>query len=341
MSALEYGWQHDAWQLARAAIARGAHALLIAGARGVGKRAFALKLAASVLCERRTEGGLPCDACESCRWFLASTHPDFLLVEPIKDEQETEAAPSAAAASAREHPISVDQVRRLGESLALSSHRDAGKVVIIHPAELMNLAAANALLKNLEEPPSRTLFLLVAHRPALLPHTVRSRCQVVPIKVTDRCAAERWLSAQGVEDTALHLALCGGAPLEAQEAANDAVQAGRADFLRSLCDPKSDPVALAERFRDLPPAAILAWLQKWTYDLLQARLAGRVRYHLDLIELARERAGEIDPRAVSRLHRRLLAQQRHIRHPLNPRLLTEQLLIDCCELFAGAKDGTA
>lgn len=339
MSTAEFDWQQEAWQLACAAIARGAHALLIAGARGVGKRSFALELAASCLCERRAELAPPCGSCDSCRWFLAGTHPDFLLVEPVKDEPETETAPPAAGA--REHPISVDQVRRLGESLALSSHRESGKVVIIHPAELMNLSAANALLKNLEEPPSRTLFLLVAHRPALLPATVRSRCQFVPIKVIDRQAAERWLDAQGIEDAALHLALCGGAPLEAREAATDALQARRPEFLRSLCETGADAVALAERFRDLPPAAILSWLQKWTFDLLQVCLAGRVRYNLDLGELTRDRAAKVDARAVSRLHRRLLAQQRYIHHPLNPRLLTEQLLIDCCAVLSGAKGEAA
>ena len=337
MSAPEYDWQRDAWQLASAAIARGAHALLIAGARGIGKREFALKLAASRLCEGCAEIAPPCRSCDSCRWFLAGTHPDFLLVEPIKDEPETDAAPSAAGD--REHPISVEQVRRLGESLALSSHRESGKVVIIHPAELMNLSASNALLKNLEEPPSRTLFLLVAHRPALLPPTVRSRCQFVPIKVTDRQAAENWLGAQGVRDARLQLALCGGAPLEARQAATDALQARRPEFLRTLCETGSDAVALAEHFRDLPPAAMLSWLQKWTFDLLQMRLAGRVRYHVDLVDLARDRAAKVDARAMSRLHRRLLAQQRHIRHPLNPRLLTEQLLIDCSAVLAGTTDG--
>jgi DNA polymerase-3 subunit delta' len=337
MSAPEYDWQREAWQLAHAAITRGAHALLIAGARGVGKREFALQLAASRLCEGNAAAAPPCGSCDSCRWLLAGTHPDFLLVEPIKDEPETEAA-AVPAAGAREHPINVDQVRRLGESLALSSHRASGKVVIIHPAELMNLSAANALLKNLEEPPSRTLFLLVAHRPALLPATVRSRCQFVPIKVTNRQAAERWLDAQGIEDAALRLALCGGAPLEARDAAGDSLQARRAEFLRSLCDSATDAIALAERFRDLPPAAILSWLQKWTFDLVQMRLAGRVRYHLDLSELTRDRAARVDARAMSRLHRRLLAQQRYIRHPLNPRLLIEELLIDCCAVLAGAKD---
>ena len=340
MSAAEYSWHADAWQLAQAAVARGAHALLIAGARGVGKRELAMRLVACVLCERRGPDASPCGACESCRWFLAGTHPDFALLEPLRDEPEGEGA-GRGPATAREHPINVDQIRRLGESLALSSHRDSGKVVVVYPAEAMNAAAANALLKNLEEPPSRTLFILAAHRPALLPPTVLSRCQKIHVKVTNARAAERWLEAQGVENAALHLALCGGAPLEALTSVTDTLNAHRPQLLQSLCEKGVDALALAERFRDLPPAALLAWLQKFTFDLLHVRFFDRARYHLDLSDLARRCASRVDVHALARLHRRLLAQQRHIHHPLNPRLLIEQLLIDCCRVLSGAEGRAA
>ena len=340
MSTTEYSWHAETWLLAQAAVARGAHALLIAGARGVGKREFAMRLANSCLCEARRRDGTPCGVCESCRWFVAGTHPDFVLLEPIRDEPETEGS-ARAPATAREHPINVDQVRRLGEFLALSSHRQSGKVVIIYPAEAMNPAAANALLKNLEEPPSRTLFLLVAHRPALLAPTVLSRCQRLHIKVSDRDAAERWLTERGIEDAALQLALCGGAPLEALTNATDELQSRRPQLLRSLSENGADGVSLADRFRDLPPAAILAWLQKWTFDLLQMRFFDRARYHLDVSEVTRSCAARVDVHALARLHRSLLAQQRHIHHPLNPRLLVEQLLIECCRVLSSAKGRAA
>ena len=335
MSIEEYSWHAQGWQLAQAAIARGAHALLIAGPRGVGKRDFALQLAASRLCERRAARDLRCASCESCRWLLAGTHPDFVLMEPIEGEPESDGA-TKQSPSARERPINVEQIRALGEALGLTSHRTRGKVVIIHPAEAMNLAACNALLKNLEEPPSPTLFILVSHRPSLLPPTVRSRCQQVHIKVTD-AAAQRWLAAQGVEDSALHLALSAGAPLEALEASKDPLQSRRPELLRDLSAQGADGVALAERFRDVPPSAMLSWLQKWTFDVLHMQYVGRSRYHVDLSELASKLAGAVDARALSRLHRRLLGQQRHIHHPLNPRLLIEQLLIDCRQVLAGSR----
>lgn len=330
-----YAWHAEPRRIALAAIDRGAHALLVAGPRGIGKRDFALRLAAGRLCESPGEGASPCGRCESCRWFVAGTHPDFALVEPLIDDDEAEGA-GKQPAGARERPINIDQIRRLGELLALTSHRQAGKVVMIHPAESMNLSAANALLKNLEEPPSPTLFLLIAHRPALLPPTVRSRCQHVQIRVVDWAATEHWLGAQGIDEADLQLALSGGAPLEALAAATNALSARRAEFLSSVAS-ETDGVTLAERFRDLPPAVTLGWLQKWTFDLLCMRFTGRTRYHLDLEETTRSLSTRIDARAVGRLHRRLIGHQRHIHHPLNPRLLTEQILIDCRQVLASTE----
>lgn len=336
MTTIQYSWHADAWRLARAGIARGAHALLLAGAKGLGKRALAIRLAESYLCGSRGDQGQACGSCESCRWLAAGTHPDFALVEPLQDEENSDNT-LAQGASARTRPISVDQVRQLGGLLALTGYREAGRVLVIHPAENMNAAAANALLKSLEEPPARTLFLLVTHRPALLPPTVRSRCQAVLVKLEDRDSAEAWLRRQGIEDAAEQLALCGGAPLEAVAVVSDPAWGRRRDFLSALCAEETDGVALAARFRELAPGIILSWLQKWTFDLLALRFCARARYHQDLNTIAANLASTVDPASLARLHRRLLAMQKHVHHPLNPRLLIEQMLIDCRQVLVRSK----
>jgi len=336
VTSIQYSWHADAWRLACAGIARGAHALLLAGAKGLGKRALAIRLAESYLCGSRGGQGQACGSCESCRWLAAGTHPDFALVEPLQDEENSETT-AAQVSGARARPISVDQVRQLGGLLALTGYRDAGRALVIHPAENMNAAAANALLKNLEEPPARTLFLLVTHRPALLPPTIRSRCQSVQVKLDDWDAAEAWLRMQGIENAAEQLALCGGAPLEAAAIVSDPAWGRRRDFLSGLCAEETDGVALAARFRDLAPSIIVTWLQKWTFDLLLLHFCGRARYHPDLGAIAENVAQTVDPASLARLHRRLLVMQKHIRHPLNPRLLIEQMLIDCRQVLAGSK----
>jgi DNA polymerase-3 subunit delta' len=326
MSSTAFDWQQSAWSLGRASLARGAHALLLAGARGCGKRELALALAAAYLCDAPQPDGRACNQCESCRWLAAGSHPDFALVEPAAEDDEAE--PKARSAPKRSNAITVDQIRGLAEMLAITAHRDAGKVIVIHPAEALNVAASNALLKSLEEPPPSTVFLLVSHRPALLLPTVRSRCQLVSVRIEDPAAAQDWLARNAhCDDPALMLALAGGAPLAAVAIAEDPAWSRRAGFLRALCAADADPVRIAELYRDLNPAQVLSWLQTWTFDLVQIRFCGHARYHRDMEPIAAAVAQSLDPIAATRLHRNLVALQRYANHPLNPRLFVEQMLI--------------
>jgi len=327
MSSL-YPWHADAWERAWAALDRGAHALLIAGASGLGKGAFASTLAASRLCHRRDPKRHACGKCESCHWLSAGTHPDLALVEPVVDD-EGEASRSSAVTGVRSKPISVDQIRSMTESLGLTAHRDAGKVVVVRPADALNVAASNALLKSLEEPPPDVLFLLVADRPALLLPTVRSRCQLVSIRLRDRSAAASWLQSQDIPQPELSLALTGGAPLQAVAVASDPSWQRRPDLLRALLDVDADALRIAERYRELPPALVLGWLQKMTYDLSAALLNGPVRYNVDLRTEIEARARRADAVRITRLHRKLVSTQRIANHPLNPRLFLEQMFVDC------------
>lgn len=331
---LTFPWHAPAWNQAWAALDRGAHALLIAGAQGVGTSEFATELAAARLCHQRIGRATACGRCESCHWLAVSTHPDLSVVEPVVDE---DAQTERAAGTARSKPISVDQIRAMTEALGLTAHRPAGKVVIVRPADALNVAASNALLKSLEEPPSGVLFLLVSDRPAWLLPTVRSRCQMVFVRLRDPQDAARWLGTQNTAEPALELALSGGAPLQAKALADDAGWKRRRELLLALLDSAADPVHVAERYRELAPGLTLSWLQRLTYDLASAMLCGHVRYNIDLrseIESTARRANAI---AITRLHRKFVALQRIVNHPLNARLLLEQMFID----FAGAMDAGA
>jgi len=332
MSMTDYAWHDDAWRLAQAAVARGAHALLIAGARGLGKGEFALRLAAGYLCGSRSGDGVACGKCASCHWLNAGTHPDFALIEPRTEESEEDKTSSSMTGRGR--PITVDQIRQLADFMTLTAHGRAGKTVVIRPAESMHAAAANALLKNLEEPPPGVLFLLVTDRSALLLPTVRSRCLQIPIRLHDRAMAERWLAREGCAEPALQLALCGGAPVEALAISRDTTWGRRREFLGRLAGTSSDAVALAESVRDVPPPVVLGWLQKWTFDLLFVSACGRVRYHVDMHDKLGACARRSSPLALSRIHRELLSLQRHAQHPLNPRLFLEQMLIGYGRAFS-------
>jgi DNA polymerase III subunit delta' len=139
------------------------HALLVQGRQGIGKLAFARALAQALLCENPKAEGVSCGLCPACHWFAAGTHPDFRQIEPQGMTEHPEGEEGAEKKASLQ--ISVDEVRQLADFINISSHRNGLKVILLHPAEAMNPNAANALLKNLEEPPARTCFLLVTHRP--------------------------------------------------------------------------------------------------------------------------------------------------------------------------------
>lgn len=192
-------WQRDAYAHATAALDadRLGHGLLICGPAKLGKRAFAEHLARRILCTDRDAEGEPCGRCRSCQLFAAGTHPDFAVttLEPNKEGTKLRSE------------IVIEQIRTLSERMALTPQYGGAQIVLIDPADAINHAACNALLKTLEEPhPGRYLWLISAH-PARLPATIRSRCQRVEFRLPPAEQALRWLIARGHAEPAAREAL--------------------------------------------------------------------------------------------------------------------------------------
>jgi DNA polymerase-3 subunit delta' len=271
-----YPWQEKAWGELGRYRGRLPHALLLRGREGLGAEALAQTFAQALLCEAPAERGFPCGRCPACRWFALGNHPDFRLLQPdsfAAEPAEGEEAP--AKKEKKSEQIRIDQVRALQDFLGIGTHRAGLRVIVVHPAEAMNENTQNALLKSLEEPPPATVFLLVtANAERLLP-TVRSRCLALDLPVADPGVALAWLKEQGVADPAGLLAAAGGAPLAALDLA--ACAEAREAFLAGLRD--AGPLALAEQSQRTTPVQLVAWLQRWCYDLLAARLGLPVRYH--------------------------------------------------------------
>jgi DNA polymerase-3 subunit delta' len=299
------------------------HALLLRGPRGIGKLAFARALSQLLLCESREGEDVACGRCSACAWFEGGGHPDYRQIEPesATDAEHEEGEKKKAVT------IGVDQIRALGAFVNVSAHRAGPKAVVIHPAEALNVNAANALLKSLEEPPPGVHFLLVTHRPHQLLPTIRSRCQHITLRPPDAATATAWLTGQGVRDPALALAHVGDAPLLALELNGSEYWGARAAFLRHLGSRELDVLAAGEAVRDCPIPHVVAWLQKWSYDLVHYRILGRVRYNPDYAEIIARAAAEADGLAALRFHREMVKLQRVANHPLNPRLFLEQVLL--------------
>jgi DNA polymerase III subunit delta' len=344
MAVAVFPWHQPQWRELLQRKAALPHALLFRGREGIGKLDFVRKFAQSLACESPAADGAACSVCQSCRWFAASGHPDYRELQP-EVLRATESQPGDFNSIESDQPsagkrkpskeIRVEEVRDLQDFINLSAHRRGGKSIVFCPAETLNPNAANALLKNLEEPPPRTCFMLVSHRPSYLPATIISRCQQIVLPTPQVATAEQWLREQGVVNPALSLAQTGNAPLAALALDDGEFWAQRKALLGSLAAPKLNALALAEQVREFPVDRLLGWLQRWTYDLLSAKSVGRVRYNPDFETALSGIAGRLRAADIARCHRQLVRRQRSVNHPLNARLFIEQLLLWYAALLRG------
>jgi len=327
-------WQLDAARAALAQRASWPHALLVHGPRGIGKHALALNFAQALLCEAPRADGLACGECAGCRYAIAGQHPDFMRLELLLID------PDEGTLAAVE-TIGIDRVRALTEFVQLTSHRQRAKVAVIAPAERMHAAAANALLKTLEEPPPGTYLILVSDQPGRVPATILSRCRKLAAPLPAPAAARAWLAAQGVAAPDLALAQAAGAPIDALARADPAVQAERLAWVAALGQPERLSVpALAARIdaggkdeRRARLAHALEWLIAWTADLACIVAGGAARQNPDAAAPLQRLAAKVAPIALFRYHRSLLRQRAMLAHPLQPRLVAEAVLLDYQALF--------
>lgn len=160
------------------------HAVIFSGAEGIGKRFAAEICAAALLCDNPTDGEA-CGTCENCKLVAAGSHPDFYVVE--------------AASTKTAHIIKIGQIRTMQTEAALRPINSSRRVIILDGAELMNTAAANCLLKTLEEPPSQTIFILLTASRSNLLMTIRSRCMTVNFDKLKAPQIRDALISRGVE----------------------------------------------------------------------------------------------------------------------------------------------
>ncbi|MCX7166575.1 MAG: DNA polymerase III subunit delta' [Rhodocyclales bacterium] len=306
------------------------HAVLLVGLAGVGKTAFSEQLAALLLCESVGSDLTACGDCQACRWLDAGNHPDFRRVAPEGDD---EAEEGAAEKAKKKTPgiIRIAQIRELEAFVFTGSHRNGNRVVLVTEADAMPPAAANSLLKMLEEPPSSVYFILVSSKTKSILPTIRSRCRVIPFGAPDAAAATAWLASAGLEkQAARYLQLAGGAPMRVAEWKDQGQLAPIDALVDSLISPPADPIALATRWDGLLKGDavfrmenLVEGVQRWLFDLAQERMAGEVRYH---VGWPRPKGVEnLSPIALMAAWREINQFRRSARHPLNQLLFLENL----------------
>lgn len=309
-------WQRERWQRVSAAADAGrlAHALLLAGPRGVGKSHFAHGLAGYLLCESAEK---TCGECRSCVQLAAGVHPNLLRLAPAEDKRD----------------IATDDIRALFERLNLTSHYRQSKIVLIEPADALNASGVNALLKTIEEPPSLTHVLLVSERWRSLAPTLRSRCQLLRFAPPPAPQALAWLKAQhpAAPEAALRpllrAPLLAGARLDA-EAAAGREEWGRA--LLELLEGRVTPLRLTQGLkREQAQAALEQWLAQAASALASTLVPGRAA-GAPLPRGAR-------PDVLQRLLDDLVEGLRALERNASPALLVESIMIRLSERAAAGR----
>ncbi len=321
-------WHRELWS--RLSTARRGerfpHALLLEGSPGLGKRRFAQRLAASLLCAEPAGDLEPCGTCRSCHLLAVGNHPAFRLIEPEKAGGQ----------------IRVDAVRECVARDGLTSQSGGYKVTVIQPAEAMNAAAANAFLKTLEEPAPWTAMLLVSEQPSRLPATIRSRCQRVGFTTPSESVALAWLAerATGV-DAGLLLALAAGSPLKAEALARAEIlklREQRFDEFVGVLAGGLDPVATAQSWQGPDLRLSIEWMSGWALDLARLQISDappRV-FNPDRLSVLGATAASIPPQRLHRLLAKTLHALRALDTQLNPHLLLEDLLLELATGVYGA-----
>lgn len=329
-----YPWQQEIWQKMIQGQKYWRHALILKGKKGIGKYTFARCLAQSLLCRSPNANQIACGYCTSCGWFEQSGHPNFCSVMPeiLSDKTNTTSKESNAATSktkkALSQQITVDQIRRLNDFVYQTGHQDGYKVILIYPAETMTHAAANALLKKLEEPPVDVLFILITHQVQFLLPTIRSRCQQIAMPVPSAEASMTWLKQHGVENPHFILPLNDFSPLSAWSFVQEQLTIPHQHFIEQITnEQKFDPLTLAQLLHPISLSIVTNWLQKWCYDLVSHRTTGRVRYYLQFQSIIQVLGQQIDLIACITFARELNNQQKLSVHPLNARLFLEEMFI--------------
>jgi len=324
--------QNRAVSLLQRSLERGAlaHAYLFVGPRHVGKMTLALNLAQALNCQAAEP---PCAVCASCQKIALAKHADVQIIGLVNDANSAEAKPRVE--------IGIDQIRQMEHSSSLPPFEGKYKVFIIDGAELLSIEAANCLLKTLEEPVGRVIFILLTTNERLLPATVISRCQRLELPPLAATEVEAALNKRGVEPQKAKLMArlsrgCLGWALSA--AVDDGLQQ-RAEMMDRLLDIinadyeerfayAAQLVAQFNKSRGLVQEILDLWLDWWR-DLLLVKVGGSdTTTNIDRLPTLVEMVRGYNLAQIRAFINSIQAAGEQLRQNANPRLVLEVLMLE-------------
>lgn len=278
-----YPWQKTVWDTLTGRFPKLGHGLLFYGKKGCGKEAFAQYFLAWVLCTNRHESNAPCGECSSCLWLKSDTHPNYVYISTDEENKKQNAK------------IKIEKIRDLLPFVQQTV--DGWRVIVIEPAEALNIASANALLKTLEEPGDRIVIILLADHYLKLPATIRSRLQHFALDRMSEAQADAYLTEYlpDLDQTQkqLLLNLSNQMPLQAMQLANAEWPNKRQEFLndwQKLVTQKNMPMAIATKWnKALNFSDFVQMFEYLLSDLICVKLNQQVKnYDLDFTVLSEQ-----------------------------------------------------
>lgn len=315
-----YPWQERTWQQLTEHWQNQPNAWLLLSKANTGEIAFARHFAQALLCEQKSEEHTACKDCPSCHFFAQQSHPDYYELTPNTDEDDANAR--------KQQHIKIDEVRAVLNKLTQTALRGGRRVVLIHPAESMNIQAANALLKMLEEPPESVIFLLVSHqRDRLLP-TIKSRCRPLILSAPTQQEAIAYLKQHRNEHLIHLLPFHSNAPLFEYDEQEDHL---REQLLTLLTKPRLLAcLDYANTFdkQKQPLAHFLDWLHKWLIDLTLTAQNTQPLYYPQHASALVQLSPQLNQHTLFQLIDNIVLLKPYGHHSLNVKIQIESLLLD-------------
>ncbi len=328
-----YPWQQSQWQQVNQLISadRLPHALFLQGNQGLGKAGFAFSLANALLCKQPAADGQACGTCSACNLLSAGTHPDLHYLKPVAKAKTTSKKPALS--------IRIENIRDLCETLNQTSQFSGYRIAIIEQADQMTIAAANSLLKTLEEPGRSVLIILLSARSQRLPATIRSRCQLMRFTVPDEKLSLSWIKENSVmqeqqagpDEKQIKEALkhAFGSPLAALEQLQDAEHHKLIAEAMTAAISGKNSLEYSAKLAKLVKYQVLETMLSWVSDVTKLVNCGpdaeivNDSYRVKLQTLA----NRVNQQRLFRFYDQLNFNIQHSSIALNEQLLWENLLI--------------
>lgn len=320
-----FPWQVSLWNFLfeRYQKKRLPSAFLFEGIKGIGKTHFAQAFTAFLLCQAK-HTNTPCGTCEACHFIKSGTHPDFIHVVGEGSGQ----------------MITVDQIRALNEEVFKTTYLQGVRVVLIEAAHRLNLAAANALLKTLEEPPVFVIFILLTDQSYQILPTIRSRCERIKFSKPPFEIAHTWLNEQclskPVENYSAEflLRLTQGCPLEAKTLIENATLHWRESLIHDFSAVilgNIDPLSLAEKYKELDQRVLFFWIKTIILDFIYLKSGVKEKMiHIDQSTLFNSCASRLDGAHLFGYLDQIYALEAKTRQfNLNPLLVIDEIFCNC------------